>query len=139
MFTTDILMLTPPHPPKSHLGSPVLQAEGDGVAAKLLATRRETMRLRSKIRELKQQHAELQEIKEAHQQQLQAAMIDRPHGERTLGQGVLCQLPGVQSNAGAADVSAGSHSAKSVVAESACESVQAPEYSNGDSEQLPGL
>lgn len=47
-----------------------MQAEGDEVAAKLLATRRETMRLRNKIKELKQQHAELRQMKEAQQQQL---------------------------------------------------------------------
>ena len=50
-----------------------LQAEGDEVAAKLLATRRETMRLRNKIKELKQQHAELRQMKEAQQQQLLAS------------------------------------------------------------------
>lgn len=49
------------------------QAEGDEVAAKLLATRRETMRLRNKIKELKQQHAELRQMKEAQQQQLLAS------------------------------------------------------------------
>lgn len=47
------------------------QAEGDEVAARLLATRRETMRLRSKIKELKQQHTQLQEMNGAQQQQLQ--------------------------------------------------------------------
>ncbi|DBB01481.1 TPA: hypothetical protein ACH3X1_000136 [Trebouxia sp. C0004] len=46
------------------------QAEGDEVAAKLLATRRETMRLRNKIKELKQQHADLRQMKEAQQQQM---------------------------------------------------------------------
>ena len=49
------------------------QAEGDEVAAKLLATRRETMRLRNKIKELKQQHSELRQMKEAQQQQLLAS------------------------------------------------------------------
>lgn len=47
-----------------------MQAEGDEVAAKLLATRRETMRLRNKIRELKQQHAQLRELKQTQQLQL---------------------------------------------------------------------
>ena len=107
------------------------------MAAKLLATRRETMRLRSKIRELKQQHAELQEIKEAHQQQLQAS-IDRPDSESTVGQGVLCQLPGTPPSDGAADISADSPSAESTTAESACESaagVRASAISCDDSEQ----
>ena len=49
-----------------------LQAEGDEVAARLLATRRETMRLRSKIKELKQHHAQLQEMKGLQQEQLMA-------------------------------------------------------------------
>lgn len=126
-------------PIQPHLGHSALQAEGDGVAAKLLATRRETMRLRSKIRELKQQHAELQEIKEAHQQQLQASIIGRPDCESTVAQGVPCQLLGVPTSDGAPDMSAASHSAKSIVAESACDLVQAPDDSYGDSEQLSGL
>jgi len=57
-----------------------LQAEGDEVAAKLLATRRETMRLRNKIKELKQQHAELRQMKEAQQQQLLAS-TETPEGQ----------------------------------------------------------
>jgi len=57
-----------------------LQAEGDEVAAKLLATRRETMRLRNKIKELKQQHAELRQMKEAQQQQLLAS-AETPEGQ----------------------------------------------------------
>lgn len=105
-----------------HSGPSCLQAEGDGVAAKLLATRRETMRLRSKIRELKQQHADLQEIKEAHQQQLQAS-IDCPASASTVGQCVLCQLPGTQSNHGPADRPADTPSAEFIAAESACKSM----------------
>lgn len=53
----------------------MLQAEGDEVAAKLLATRRETVRLRSKIRELKEQHAQLREMKESQQLQLANAAV----------------------------------------------------------------
>lgn len=60
-----------------------LQAEGDEVAAKLLATRRETMRLRNKIRELKQQHADLQQMKQAQQRQLASAGNSESHSTQT--------------------------------------------------------
>ena len=61
----------------------ILQAEGDEVAAKLLATRRETMRLRNKIRELKQQHADLQQMKQAQQRQLASAGTLESHSTQT--------------------------------------------------------
>ncbi|DBA74519.1 hypothetical protein WJX79_000339 [Trebouxia sp. C0005] len=63
-----------------HRRNVLKQAEGDEVAAKLLATRRETMRLRNKIKELKQQHAELRQMKNAQQQQLLVS-ADTPEGQ----------------------------------------------------------
>ena len=66
------------------------------MAAKLLATRRETMRLRSKIRELKEQHSQLRELRE--NQQLQLA-------DATAGMLQCCALscPGNKVNGEAQD------------------------------------
>lgn len=75
LFAYPVLQVVLPAKYSAHL-----QAEGDEVAAKLLATRRETMRLRNKIKELKQQHAELRQMKNAQQQQLLVS-ADTPEGQ----------------------------------------------------------
>lgn len=72
------------------------------------------MRLRSKIRELKQQHAHLQEMKQAQQQQLQASMhtpstptlplnqlqalMHQPDSQCTVGQAAFCQQANTQQD-----------------------------------------
>lgn len=110
----------------------LLQAEGDEVAAKLLATRRETMRLRSKIRDLKLQHARLQEMKEAQQQQLQSS-VECSGSASTVGQAAFYQhfiTPQVSQIP--CDRSDGSPSPTSIAAESASQSVSVTNTSDTD-------
>ena len=116
-----------------------VQAEGDEVAAKLLATRRETMRLRSKIRDLKLQHARLREMKEVQQQQLQSSM-ECSGPASTVGQAAFCQHLNTPQDSGiACDRSDKSPSPASIAAESASESVHETSTSDtdcGDSDEF---
>lgn len=81
------------------------------------------MRLRSKIRDLKLQHAQLQEMKEAQQQQLRSS-VEQCGSDSTHGQAACCQqLHSQQDSSIPGDRSIESPSLGSAAAESVCESM----------------
>ena len=91
------------------------------------------MRLRSKIRDLKLQHARLQGMKEAQQQQLQSSM-ERSGSIGTTGQATCYQhLNTPQDSEITCDRSDGSLSPVSITAESASESASVTNTSETDS------
>ena len=70
------------------------------------------MRLRSKIRELKQQHAQLQEMKEAQQQQLQDSVVGPQLAcEDLQAAACTCHLARTQQDEACSDCSTASPSA----------------------------
>ena len=82
------------------------------------------MRLRSKIRELKQQHAQLQEMKEAQQLQLQASVIGAESAcQEAQTAACNCHLARPQHAEACYDHSSESPSADSAATESALESM----------------
>lgn len=94
------------------------------------------MRLRSKIRDLKLQHAQLQEMKEAQQQQLRSS-VEQCESDSTHGQAAGCQqLHSQQDSSIPGGRSTQLPSPGSAAAESACESTSETKTSDtgcGDS------
>ena len=89
------------------------------------------MRLRSKIRDLKLQHARLREMKEMQQQQLQSSM-ECSGPASTVGQAASCQHFNTPQDIGIACDSSDESPPASIAAESAFESVHTTNTSDTD-------